>query len=71
MTQIIAIASGKGGVGKSLVTTSLAAELTQKNHSVGIIDADIYGSSQANLLGIGKQHAHINDAGKIEPIRTY
>ena len=70
MTQIIAIASGKGGVGKSLVTASLAAELTQKNHSVGIIDADIYGSSQAKLLGIGQQHAHINDAGKIEPINA-
>lgn len=70
MTQIIAIASGKGGVGKSLVTASLAAELTENNYSVGIIDADIYGSSQATLLGVGAQHAVINQAGKIEPIHT-
>lgn len=70
MTHIIAVASGKGGVGKSLVTASLAAQLREQKYKVGIIDADIYGPSQAHLLGVGTQKAVINKAGKIEPIHA-
>lgn len=50
--NIIAIASGKGGVGKSTVTTNLALALAAEGARVGILDADIYGPNQPNLLGV-------------------
>ncbi|MFM1905684.1 MAG: hypothetical protein RIT32_480 [Actinomycetota bacterium] len=50
MTKVIAIASGKGGVGKSSVTANLAVALTQLGRQVGVIDADIYGHSIPRLL---------------------
>lgn len=51
-TQFIAIASGKGGVGKSTVTINLAVALARKGKNVGIIDADIYGFSVPDMMGI-------------------
>lgn len=48
---MIAIASGKGGVGKSTTTVNLAVALAHQNHRVGILDADIYGPNQPHLLG--------------------
>ncbi len=50
--HLVAVASGKGGVGKSTVTANLAAALTRQGKRVGILDADIYGPSQAMMLGI-------------------
>ena len=50
-TKVYAIASGKGGVGKSTVTANLAVTLAQRGLSVGVIDADIYGFSIARMLG--------------------
>ncbi len=50
-TRPLLISSGKGGVGKSSVTTNLAVALAQRGHSVGIVDADIYGFSIPRMLG--------------------
>lgn len=50
-TKVIAVASGKGGVGKSSLTASIAALLAQQGLSVGLVDADIYGHSIPRLLG--------------------
>lgn len=50
--HIVAIASGKGGVGKSTVTANLAVELTKLGYKVGVLDADIYGPSQPKLFGV-------------------
>jgi len=50
--QIIAVTSGKGGVGKSLVTALLAVELRRHGHSVGILDADLTGASIAKIFGV-------------------
>ncbi|MBA3621967.1 MAG: Mrp/NBP35 family ATP-binding protein [Euzebyales bacterium] len=50
-TKVIAIASGKGGVGKSSITTNLAVALAQQGHAVGILDADIWGYSIPRMMG--------------------
>ena len=51
-TQVIAIASGKGGVGKSSVTTNLAVTLAAEGHEVGVLDADIWGYSIPRMMGV-------------------
>ncbi|MGQ9719425.1 MAG: Mrp/NBP35 family ATP-binding protein [Nitrososphaerales archaeon] len=53
--NIIAIVSGKGGVGKSFVTGMLAVELKRQGHHVGILDADITGASIAKIFGLGER----------------
>lgn len=56
--RVIAVLSGKGGVGKSLVTGSLAVELARGGAKVGILDADITGPSIPRMFGMGGRHAH-------------
>jgi ATP-binding protein involved in chromosome partitioning len=53
LTKVYAIASGKGGVGKSSVTVNLAAAMARRGMRVGVLDADIYGHSVPAMLGIG------------------
>src|SRR3989441_759882 len=67
--SIIAIISGKGGVGKSFVTSALASELRRRGYEVGVLDADLTGPSIAKVLGVaGKPHKGPN--GGIVPLRT-
>ncbi len=65
--RVIAIASGKGGVGKSTVTANLAAALSRLGHKVGVLDADVYGFSIPRILGVSGQPTVIDD--NIVPIR--
>ena len=53
--HVVAIASGKGGVGKSTVTANLAVELARRGHSVGLIDADIYGPSMPTMFDVVRE----------------
>jgi len=62
-TRIIAVASGKGGVGKSSLTVNLACALAAEGHRVGLIDADIYGHSVPDLMGIPEYEGPINIEG--------
>jgi ATP-binding protein involved in chromosome partitioning len=60
-TRVYAVASGKGGVGKSSVTVNLAAALAQRGLSVGVIDADIYGHSVPRMLGVDGRPTRVED----------
>ena len=55
--RILAIGSGKGGVGKSTVASNLAVALAKKGRRVGLLDADIYGPSQPRMMGVSKRPA--------------
>ncbi len=68
-TSVIAIASGKGGVGKSSVTVNLAATLVADGHRVGILDADVWGFSVPRMLGVSGQPVGFNDM--ILPLEGY
>jgi ATP-binding protein involved in chromosome partitioning len=67
--QTIAIASGKGGVGKSTVAVNLAAALNQAGARVGLLDADIYGPSVPGLTGTQDQPRVVDE--KLVPLRSY
>jgi len=53
LTRVLAVASGKGGVGKSSVTVNLAVAMARAGLSVGVVDADVYGHSVPDMLGVG------------------
>ncbi len=66
-TRVFAVASGKGGVGKSSLTANLAVAFAQKGLSVGIIDADIYGHSIPRILGLSAEQTQIDPDLRIPP----
>jgi ATP-binding protein involved in chromosome partitioning len=61
LTRVFAVASGKGGVGKSSVTVNLAAAMAAKGLKVGIVDADIYGHSVPRMLGVTERPTQVQD----------
>ena len=61
LTKVFAIASGKGGVGKSSVTANLAVAMAADGLKVGIVDADIYGFSIPRMLGVTRQPTRVDD----------
>ncbi len=67
--KLIAIASGKGGVGKSTLTTNLAVALARLGKKVGLIDADVYGPSQTRLLGSDTKPTA--DAKRLNPVEAH
>jgi ATP-binding protein involved in chromosome partitioning len=66
--NVIAVASGKGGVGKSTVAANLAVALAVDGARVGLLDADIYGPSQPRMMGVQGQRPVSRDGKKIEPL---
>ena len=67
---MVAVASGKGGVGKSTVASNLALALRQLGYTVGLLDCDIYGPSQQMMMGIDEK-PFLNEEEKIVPIERY
>ena len=68
--ETAAVLSGKGGVGKSLVTSLLAVAMKRKGYNVGILDADITGPSIPKMFGVDDYRAETSELG-IYPVRTY
>jgi len=68
-TKVIAIASGKGGVGKSSITTNLAVALAEDGHRVGVLDADIWGYSIPRMMGVQGRPVAFN--GMVLPLQGH
>lgn len=67
----IAVASGKGGVGKSTVAVNLAMSLSQQGYNVALVDTDIYGPSVPKMMDMEGEKPRVNDERKIEPLEQY
>jgi len=70
VARILAVASGKGGVGKSTVSSNLAVALARQGRRVGLLDADIYGPSQPQMMGVSKRPAS-PDGKTIIPLHAH
>ena len=69
--NIVAVASGKGGVGKSTVAANLALAWARQGAKVGLLDADIYGPSQPIMLGLVGQRPASPDGKRIKPLAAH
>ncbi len=69
--KVIAVTSGKGGVGKSTVSANLSIALAQKGYKVGLLDADVYGPNIPRMLGVEKERLRWNDNNKIVPEENF
>ena len=69
--KIIAVASGKGGVGKSTVAVNLAAQMAKSGKKVGLLDADIYGPSVPRLCGLPYEKPEMNDNKQLVPFDAH
>ena len=69
--NIIAVTSGKGGVGKSTVSVNIAVALAQKGFKVGILDADVYGPNIPRMLGVELERIKWSESNKILPSENY
>jgi len=67
---IIAVGSGKGGVGKTTLSVNLAVALTKMGHKVGLLDADVYGPNVPLMLGVSDQPRMIGE-NRIEPLQAF
>lgn len=70
-TRVIAVSSGKGGVGKSSLSVNLALVIAAQGHSVGVLDADIWGFSTPRMLGAGNERLSANADRKIQPTEVH
>ena len=70
VAKVIAVSSGKGGVGKSSVTVNLAAAMAARGMTVGVMDADIWGFSIPRMLGVEGRLGGSPEVGKIDPIEV-
>jgi ATP-binding protein involved in chromosome partitioning len=71
VSNIICVASGKGGVGKSTLTANLAASLAAEGKRVGVLDADVWGYSIPRMLGLGAQRPKVSAERKILPLDAH
>ena len=69
--NVICVASGKGGVGKSTLTSNLAAALAADGHRVGVLDADVWGYSIPRMLGLGAERPKVSAERKILPRQAH
>ena len=69
--NVIAVASGKGGVGKSTVAVNLALALAADGAKVGLLDADIYGPSQPHMLGVAGEQPSSIDGKTMQPLQAH
>jgi ATP-binding protein involved in chromosome partitioning len=71
IANVIAVASGKGGVGKSTTAANLALALQAQGARVGLLDADVYGPSQPLMMGLAGERPTTPDGKSIDPLRAY